>query len=106
MSYYKQVLTFNFSDDDVRDDFKSFIENKRFEEMRDQSTYALPHKLFTTRIEEEIIVRWSEKWIRNNKIQRGDFVQIFTATAKKEGRNNVASIQLGTLAYNGQKWEI
>ena len=102
MSYYKQVLTFNFSDDEVRNEFEAFIKKRKFKEMLDQSTYALPFTAVPLTIES--IITWLDPWIKNSKIQKGDFVQMFVAVSIKIGDKCITSMQETTKVFNGRQW--
>lgn len=99
MNYYKQVLTFNFSDDEVRNEFEAFIKERKFKEMLDQSTYALPHTLFVSTLTMESIITWLDPWIKKGKIQKGDFVQMFVAAPKKSENKCIASMQETTKVF-------
>ena len=58
---YKQLITYNFSNDETRESFEEMIENMGFEKQEDQSTYALRARSdVSVREMKNEIVNWSE----------------------------------------------
>ena len=43
---YKQLITYNFSNDDTRESFEEMIEDMGFEKQEDQSTYTCKRSIF------------------------------------------------------------
>jgi hypothetical protein len=58
---YKQLITYNFSNDDTRESFEEMIEDMGFEKQEDQSTYTLRARSdVSVREMKNEIVNWSE----------------------------------------------
>ena len=58
---YKQLITYNFSNDDTRESFEEIIEDMGFEKKEDQSTYTLRARSdVSVREMKNEIVNWSE----------------------------------------------
>lgn len=58
---YKQLITYNFSNDDTRESFEEMIEDMGFEKQDDQSTYTLRARSdVSVREMKNEIVNWSE----------------------------------------------
>ena len=75
---YKQIITFDFSDDDTRVSFEGLLEKLGFEKAEDQSTYLLTIRssLDITSIKQQI-----KQWSTEDDLyfQDDDFVQIYHA---------------------------
>ncbi|MBO5615517.1 MAG: hypothetical protein J5932_05265 [Prevotella sp.] len=58
---YKQLITYNFSNDETRESFEKMIEDMSFEKQDDQSTYTLRARSdVSVREMKNEIVNWSE----------------------------------------------
>ena len=58
---YKQLITYNFSNDETRESFEEMIEDMDFEKQEDQSTYTLRARSdVSVREMKNEIVNWSE----------------------------------------------
>ena len=58
---YKQLITYNFSNDETRESFEDMIEDMGFEKQEDQSTYTLRARSdVSVREMKNEIVNWSE----------------------------------------------
>ena len=58
---YKQLITYNFSNDETRESFEEMIEDMGFEKQEDQSTYTLRARSdVSVREMKNEIVNWSE----------------------------------------------
>ena len=58
---YKQLITYNFSNDDTRESFEEMIEDMGFEKQYDQSTFTLRARSdVSVREMKNEIVNWSE----------------------------------------------
>ena len=58
---YKQLITYNFSNDETRESFEEMIEDLGFDKQEDQSTYTLRARSdVSVREMKNEIVNWSE----------------------------------------------
>lgn len=58
---YKQLITYNFSNDETRESFEEMIEDMGFDKQEDQSTYTLRARSdVSVREMKNEIVNWSE----------------------------------------------
>lgn len=58
---YKQLVTYNFSNDDTRESFEEMIEDMGFDKQEDQSTFTLRARSdVSVREMKNEIVNWSE----------------------------------------------
>ena len=58
---FKQLITYNFSNDDTRESFEEMIEDMGFDKQEDQSTYTLRARSdVSVREMKNEIVNWSE----------------------------------------------
>lgn len=58
---YKQLITYNFSNDETRESFEEMIEDMGFEKQEDQSTYTLRARSdVSVREMKNEIINWSE----------------------------------------------
>lgn len=58
---YKQLITYNFSNDETRESFEEMIEDMGFDKQADQSTYTLRARSdVSVREMKNEIVNWSE----------------------------------------------
>lgn len=58
---YKQLITYNFSNDDTRESFEEMIKDMGFDKQEDQSTYTLRARSdVSVREMKNEIVNWSE----------------------------------------------
>lgn len=80
---YKQVLTYNFSEDDTRNSFEELLNDMGFRNMPDQSTWALP---FGSRLTNQSVINKIIDWSKDidNVIKRSDFVHVFRAVAVED----------------------
>ena len=101
--YYKQVITFDFHNDDTRKAFEELIADMGFEQADDQSTWALPFKeKILHGVVEGKIRKWSED--KDVEINKTDFVQLFYAKAVKDENDvNRAGIASTYFKYNKGK---
>jgi hypothetical protein len=101
--YFKQVVTFDFHDDNTRDAFEKLITDMGFEQADDQSTWVLPFKeKILHGVVEGRIRKWSED--EDVEITETDFVQLFYAKAvKDENDMNRAGIASTYFKFNKSK---
>ena len=58
---YKQLITYNFSNDETRESFEEMIEDMGFEKQEDQSAYTLRVRSdVSVRVMKNEIINWSE----------------------------------------------
>ncbi len=96
---YRQVLTYNFSDDDTRTSFEELIEDLGYYPADDQSTYLLDSSSdLSSLLLKQQIVRWSQS--RSVFINEDDFVQIFYATSVSEEGRRIPVIGSRVLSYD------
>lgn len=96
---YRQVLTYNFSDDDTRTSFEELIEDLGYYPADDQSTYVLDYSVdMPSLVLKQQIVRWSK--YRSIFINKDDFVQIFYATSVSEEGRRTPVIGSRILVYD------
>ena len=96
---YKQVLTYNFSDDDTRYSFQNLIERLGFTPAEDQSTYVLDYSVGLSSQNVQDTIAW---WAISADVSLvgDDFVQIFYATPMMIDGQSRPAIGCRTLRFN------
>lgn len=91
---YKAIITYNFTDDDIRNSFVELLKGLRLINHPDQSTYALKqYTKLTIKTLQECVINWSEE----EHMTKGDSVQIYFAAANIA--NDKPTIKLYNLKY-------
>ena len=97
--YYKHILTYNFSDDEVRSSFEELIVNLGYTKAEDQSTYVLPYTV--TKKSKDVldaIIAWSVN--KDIHVSTYDFVQMFYLLSITIGDRKATKIKCKFLKYN------
>lgn len=95
----RQVLTYNFSNDDTRASFEELLDTLNFVKAEDQSTYVLDLDISTTSsIVRNLIIQWSIR--KDIIIEKEDFVQIFFNTIFSRDDRRIAAIGTKYLSYD------
>ena len=88
---YKQLITYNFSNDDTRESFEEMIEDMGFEKQDDQSTYTLRARSdVSVREMKNEIVNWSE--CAESSIDVEDRVDLYYVTVVELDEFNKAPV--------------
>ncbi len=88
---YKQLITYNFSNDETRESFEEMIENMGFEKQEDLSTYTLRARSdVSAREMKNEIVNWSE--CAESYIDVEDRVDLYYVTVAELDEFNKAPV--------------
>lgn len=88
---YKQLITYNFSNDETRESFEEMIEDMGFEKQEDQSTYTLRVRSdVSVREMKNEIVNWSE--CAESYIDVEDRVDLYYVTVAELDEFNKAPV--------------
>ena len=88
---YKQLVTYNFSNDETRESFEEMIEDMGFEKQEDQSTYTLRVRSdVSVREMKNEIVNWSE--CVESYIDVEDRVDLYYVTVAELDKFNKAPV--------------
>ena len=88
---YKQLITYNFSNDETRESFEEMIENMGLEKQEDQSTYTLRARSdVSAREMKNEIVNWSE--CAESYIDVEDRVDLYYVTVAELDEFNKAPV--------------
>ena len=88
---YKQLITYNFSNDETRESFEEMIEDIGFEKQEDQSTYTLQARSdVSVREMKNEIVNWSE--CAESYIDVEDRVDLYYVTVAELDEFNKAPV--------------
>lgn len=96
---YRMIITYNFSEDEIRSTFEELVDALGFVEAEDQSTYVLPYVI--NKVSKDVvdpIVKWSEG--TDNQISADDFVQLFYLAYDAADEKKVNKIASKYLKYN------
>lgn len=97
---YKQLITYNFSNDETRESFEEMIEDMGFEKQEDQSTYTLRARSdVSVREMKNEIINWSE--CAESYIDVEDRVYLYYVTvAELDEFNKAPVIDSVTFVYD------
>ena len=88
---YKQLITYNFCNDETRESFEEMIEDMGFEKQEDQSTYTLRARSdVSVREMKNEIVNWSE--CADSYIDVEDRVDLYYVTVAEFDEFNKAPV--------------
>lgn len=98
---YRQILTYNFSDNDTRTSFEDLLNDNGYIKAEDQSTYVLPYDsgLRVSAIKDKII-DWSSA--KETMIDASDFVQIFFLSEVKAGAKVIIKMSSKFLKFDSK----
>lgn len=102
---YRQVLTYTISNDDTRGSFEELLDEMEFKKMDDQSTWVLP---FSSNLTPFDVVDRIKDWNISDdaELDKGDFIQIFSAVAVEKNGKNYPGIDSRLLVYNSKTMRI
>jgi hypothetical protein len=81
MTLFLAIVTFNFSDDELRDEFIDLLEQCKFNKEDDKSTYALPHK---ENAREAFLAVSTFHEVNNERFEFDDFIDYYAVMKLNE----------------------
>lgn len=86
------IILYTISDDDLRDGFRSQLENQGFVQHPDQSTYTYPLTKEGSIFKIDSFTQWLQRWSKGKDWSETDFISVYYLDKIKNGSSTYMGI--------------